>query len=90
MPKLTMITLEYPCTACIIIDGLLKEVLQKVKNTVPEVDTELIILKHPKELYDIEGIEVEKFPILMLDGEQISAGSLLTPKQIAKLINFGE
>lgn len=90
VPKLTMITLEYPCTACVIIDGLLKEIMQKVKNLIPEVETEIIILKHPKELYAIDGIEVEKFPIIMLDGEQISAGSLLSTKQIISLITAKE
>lgn len=86
MPKLSLITLEHPCTACIIIDGILKEVMQKVKVSVPDLETEIIILKHPRDLYEIEGVEIEKFPILMLDDEQISAGSFMTAKQIINLL----
>jgi hypothetical protein len=81
-----MITMQHPCTACVIIDGLLKEVLQKVKNQVEGVQTEIIILKHPNELYSIEGVEVERLPIIMLDCEQISAGSFITDRQIISLI----
>ena len=79
-----MITMQHPCTACVVL--MLKEVLQKVKNQVEGIQTEIIILKHPNELYSIEGVEVERLPIIMLDCEQISAGSFITDRQIISLI----
>lgn len=84
--KIVMVDLLHPCTACLITDNLLKESLEKVKKSRDDVDVEYIVIDHPNELAGIEGVEVEKLPLLIIDGEQVSAGSFLTPKQINTII----
>jgi len=84
--KIVMVDLLHPCTACLITDNLLRESLEKVKQLRDDVDVEYIVIEHPKKLAEIEGVEVEKLPLLIVDGEQISAGSFLTPKQINAII----
>ena len=84
---ITMIDLAHPCTACLITDNLLRESLAKVQKQVENVEVEIVVLEHPRELSRYGGVEVERLPILLIDGEQVSAGSFLTPRQIIAMLN---
>jgi len=83
---ITLVDLVYPCTACIITDNLLKEVLIKVGKMRSDVETKIIVINHPSELKKIAGVEVEKLPLLLIDGEQVSAGNFITPRQIIAML----
>jgi deoxycytidylate deaminase len=75
----------YPCSGCTIVQGLIKEIIQKViKQT--DVEYEEVILKHPSEIYNIDGIEVEKLPLILINDEQVTAGNLISTKELIKLI----
>ncbi|MEG1879729.1 MAG: thioredoxin family protein [Oscillospiraceae bacterium] len=78
--------MKYPCNSCIIVQGLIKEVVAKVIAKTG-VSYEEVILNHPNEVFKVEGLEVEKLPALILDGEQITAGNLISTKQLLLLIN---
>jgi len=82
-----LITLKDPCTACVIIDGAVKEILQKIKKEYENVNIECIELKNLSEVHKIEGLEVEKFPAVLLNGEQITAGNILSKKQMIAYMN---
>jgi deoxycytidylate deaminase len=75
----------YPCSGCTIIQSLIKEVIQKViKQT--DIEYEEVILQHPNEIYNIEGVEVEKLPLILINDEQVTAGNLISTKELIKLI----
>ena len=80
-----VVTLKEPCTACSIIEGLIRDMLKKLKS---QYNMEVVntILQHPREAFAVEGLEVEKFPALLINGEQITAGSLPQPDQLINLL----
>ncbi len=80
-----IVTLKEPCTACQIIEGLIRDMLKKLKA---QYDVEVVntILQHPKEAATVEGLEVEKFPALLINGEQITAGSLPRLDQLKRIL----
>lgn len=78
--------MKQPCNACVIIQGLVKEVVEKVTR-LRNVELEERILTHPSQLYDVEGLEVETLPALLLNNEQITAGSIISTKQLLALID---
>ena len=87
MIQLTFIGMKYPCSSCAIIQNLNLEIIEKVRSKRPEIEYKQIILLNPKELYQIEGIEVEKMPIILLNQEQVSAGNLISSKQLVQWID---
>ncbi len=82
MKKIQVISLKQPCTACVITTNLLFELMQKLKKRDDSLDISLIKLSHINEIYEIEGVEVEKLPMIIVDGEQITAGSFPTREMI--------
>lgn len=86
--KITLVSLKDPCTSCNIIYGLIKEALEKVQKEYSNVEVELIELDHIKKASEVEGLEVEKFPAVLVNNEQITAGSLLTKRQLVSIIQM--
>lgn len=84
--KIHMVTLKEPCTACNIIGGLLRDMLTKLKTRYSEVEVSFEELQHLKEASAVEGLEVEKFPALLINGEQITAGTLPQYDQLVMLL----
>ena len=80
--KITMVSLEQPCSACLIIEGHLKEMLEKLHKRVDNIYIEHIVLKDLREVHNVEGLELEKFPALLINDEQITAGSLPPLEQL--------
>jgi len=86
--KITLVSLKDPCTACNIIYGLIKETLEKIQKEYSNVEVDFIELEHIKNASEVEGLEVEKFPAVLVNGEQITAGSLITKKQLVSIIHM--
>lgn len=84
--QIKIVCMKYPCNSCIIIQGLVKEVIEKVLKQ-RNVEYEEVVLNHPNDVFKIEGMEVEKLPAIIFDGEQITAGSLISTKQLLNLID---
>ena len=82
-----LIVLRYPCTSCVIINGLNRETLEKVALRRPDFTYEIVEIGTPAEVSSVEGLEVESFPVLILDGVQRTAGSILTPRQLERMLN---
>jgi len=85
---ITLVSLKDPCTACNIIYGLIKETLEKIQKEYSNVEVKLIELDHIKKAAEVEGLEVEKFPAVLINNEQITAGSLITKRQLASIIQM--
>jgi hypothetical protein len=79
--------MEQPCTACVITGNLLSEVLDKILAERQEFELEKISLTHIKDAKNVPGLEIERFPALLVNGEQITAGSIMSKKQLLKLID---
>ena len=91
--KVRLITLANPCTACLITENLLKEVFEKTSLSlksrgIESVEFETVTLNHPKEIYTVEGLEVEKLPAIIINGEQVTAGSLIHRRKLEQFIDY--
>lgn len=86
MTEVKLVTLDEPCSACIIITNLIKEMFKELELELPEVTFTIIEMRHIKELKVIKGAEVEKMPIILLEDEQITAGSLPNKRYLKQII----
>lgn len=84
--NISIVTLSKPCSACYMIEGLVREIFNKLKGEFPLLNIDYIVLDDLKQVTSIEGIEVEKFPAVLINGEQITAGSVPDKRQIKKFI----
>lgn len=81
-----VVNLAQPCTACIITCSLVKEILKKLQKTHGDFSMEVVELAHIKDAVSVEGLEVEKFPAIIIDGEQVTAGSLPSKNMLISYI----
>ncbi|MBC5648278.1 thioredoxin family protein [Christensenella tenuis] len=87
--EVVLVTLEQPCTACLIACRLTEEIIEKVRKRDGDFPFRIIRLKHIREIKDVEGLEVEKFPAVIIDGEQVTAGTFPNPEMLKYYI-YGE
>ena len=81
-----VISMKYPCTACLIVFQTVKESVERVLADFEGLEVEYIELEDLKDLHRLEGLEVEKFPALLINGEQVTAGSILSKRQLAGVL----
>ena len=87
MKHFQLIELAAPCTACVITNHLAREVLEKLEREHPRKFTwEVVVLATPWDAKNVEGLEVETYPALLLDGVQITAGSIPNRRQLAGMV----
>lgn len=86
MIEVKLVSLNEPCSACVIITDLIRGMFKELEKELTEVTFKVQILEHIKELKDIKGVEVEKMPIILLNDEQITAGSLPNKRYIKQLL----
>ena len=83
MHHLLLVVPAQPCTACAMLCQLSLEICEKTAHTTGAAFSQLI-LSHPSELAQVEGLEVETLPALLLDGRQITAGQLPDRRALVK------
>ncbi len=81
-----LVVQKSPCTACVISSNLDLESLQKVAASRSDFTWEVVEIGHPREVWAVPGLEVEQLPAVILDGEQISAGNIVSPRLIAQIL----
>ena len=84
-PKLKFVCLKYPCNACLIVQDLLTEVLGKVSAQTGAA-CETVTLDRPNQAYTVPGLEVEKFPAIIIDDEQVTAGDLVPTRKLLQIL----
>lgn len=84
--KVNIVVLKDPCSACFILGGLVKEIFDKLQKEMDFIDVEYTELQDLKNLHLIEGLEVEKFPAIIINGEQITAGTMPDRKEIVDIL----
>ncbi|MBZ9685995.1 thioredoxin family protein [Clostridium estertheticum] len=86
--KIVVVLLQDPCSACFIIGGLMREMFDKLQKKMEIIDVEYRWLENLKNLHSIEGLEVESFPAIIINGEQITAGTIPDKREIIKRIEW--
>ena len=84
--RVCLVTLMQPCTACVITGRLSEEIIEKVRKKYGDFEFCKIELKSLAEASTVEGLELEKFPAVIIDGEQVTAGSLPHPDMLRDMI----
>ena len=84
--RVRLVTLKQPCTACVITCGLCAEIIEKVRRKYGDFEFEHIELSSPADAKRVEGLEVEKYPVVIVDGEQVTAGTLPHPNMLRERI----
>lgn len=86
--KINVVILRDPCSACFIMAGLVREIFDKLQKKMDFIDVEYTELENVKNLHIIEGLEVESFPAIIINGEQVTAGTIPDKREIIKKIEW--
>lgn len=86
--NVNVVILKDPCSACSIIGGLIKEMFTGLQKEMDFINVKYTELPDLKDLHSIDGLEVEKFPAIIINGEQITAGTIPDKKEIANLLKW--
>lgn len=86
--KINVFILQEPCSACFIINGLVREIFDKLERKMDFIDVKYVVLENLKNLHNIEGLEVESFPAVIINGEQVTAGTIPDKREIIKRIQW--
>ncbi len=82
---ITLVSKDQHCASSTISDQIVREVLSEVKNRHPEIEMKRVKLR-ADETCTIPGIQIHQFPSLLLNGKQITAGSIITEERLEQLI----
>lgn len=69
------------------IEQLTRESLHRVARAHDAITVAFHEVRHPREMREVPGLEVEQLPALIINGEQMSAGRILTIRDIEEYIN---
>lgn len=87
--KITIVTLKEPCSACLILNNLVKEIIAKLQKKFDNLDIQYVEFSNLARIHEIEGLEVEKFPAIIVNGEQVTAGELPDINYLISVIEWG-
>ncbi len=87
--KITIVTLKEPCSACLILNNLVKEIMAKLQKKFDNLDIQYVEFSNLAMIHEIEGLEVEKFPAIIVNGEQVTAGELPDINYLISAIEWG-
>jgi hypothetical protein len=85
--ELTFVVQRPPCGSCQVIEQLTRESLQKAAREDSRLEVVVREIRHPRELREVPGLEVERMPALLVQGEQVSAGRILTIRDIREYVH---
>ena len=84
--KLTIVTIRDLCTACFIVEGAVRQIMEKMAPILAEVDVEWNVHIDPAEAMKYPYLEMPSFPALFLNGEQVTAGTIPDRRELARWI----
>lgn len=87
--KITIVTLKEPCSACLILNNLVKEIMAKLQKKFDNLDIQYVEFSNLARIHEIEGLEAEKFPAIIVNGEQVTAGELPDINYLISAIEWG-
>ena len=80
--NVSLVTPQNPCSACSIAAELMRGMFEKMTGQYPDIEFTVSYVIHPRELRGIKGLEVERLPAVVIDGEQITAGGIMHRRQL--------
>ena len=83
-----LVEMKNPCQSCIIVSDLMISLFEKFKPEYPDVDFIITIIEKPEEIRKIQGLEVEIFPAVLINDEQITCGNILHRRQLKSYIDI--
>jgi len=87
--RITIVTLKEPCSACLILNNLVRELMGKLRKKFANLEIQYIELADFSRIHKIKGLEVEKFPAIIVNDEQISAGELPDINYLISAVEWG-
>ena len=85
--EITLVVQRPPCGACQVIEQLLRETLERATTEDNRFELMTHEIRSPSELRGVPGLEVEKMPAVLINGEQVSAGRILTIRDVREYID---
>jgi hypothetical protein len=61
---------------------------ERIKPEYPDVDFVITIIEKPEDILKVKGLEVEIFPAILIDDEQITCGNILHRRQLKAYIDI--
>ncbi len=87
---LTVVTIRQLCSACHIVEGALREIFARVQQQLPALELEWVVYDDPNTAMDYPGLELPKFPAIFLKGEQMTAGSIPSLRELTRWMEENE
>ncbi len=82
---ITLVSKDQYCASCTISDQIVREVLSDIRKKHPDIRIKHIKLRSDEEC-TVPGVEIHQFPALLVNGKQVSAGSIITEDRLEQLI----
>jgi hypothetical protein len=82
-----LVEMKNPCQSCIIVSDLMINLFERIKPEYPDVDFVITILERPEDARKVDGLEIDLFPAILIDKEQITAGNILHKRQLKGYID---
>jgi hypothetical protein len=73
----------------LILNNLVKEIMAKLQKKFDNLDIQYVEFSNLARIHEIEGLEVEKFPAIIVNGEQVTAGELPDINYLISAIEWG-
>lgn len=83
-----LVEMRNPCQSCIIVSDLMIGLFERIKADYPDVDFVITILDRPEDIRKVVGLEIEMFPAVLIDDEQVSCGNILHKRQLKAYIDI--
>lgn len=88
--KVTVVTIQQICTACFIVEGAVREIMQKLQKRMPELEVEWVVFEDIAQAFRYPGLEMPNFPAIFYRGEQMTAGTIPMAPELRSWFEKGE
>ena len=86
--KLKIVTTKQLCTACHIIEGVVRQMMDKLLTDIDDVETIWHVYDTMEEAFDHPMLEIPKFPAIFIDDEQMTAGEIPSREDILYWVSY--
>jgi hypothetical protein len=88
--QVTVVTIQQICTACHIVEGAVREIMQKLQKRMPDLEVQWVVYEDTVAAFKHPGLELPNFPAVFFRGEQMTAGTIPTVLELRSWFEGGE
>lgn len=81
-----LVSLSDPCSSCQLKIPYIKDILGNIQKKFPGVTWEEVRIASKDQLETVNGIELKLLPVIMINGRQITAGTIPRPDFLESII----